>query len=141
MRALTLLAALAFSSGCYASNVVEASQRTVKETEVVVSWTPATVEDLPGFYASSSIEGEAAGALLKAYYYFGAEGSYSGAVLIVSPEGPRFWVLEEDGNYALSEEGLDLNDGAEPVPVDAAPGKLRLRAPGSTIVFERVELR
>lgn len=144
LRLLPLLVALlgvGALSGCYASNVVATSERAVEVAQKKVRWRPAEAADLPGFYASSAVEGAAAGALLKAYYYFGAEGSYSGAVLVVSPEGPRFMVLEEEGAYAFSEEGIDLKDGAGPVPVDAAPGQLRLRAPESTIVFERVELR
>jgi len=147
MRALRVPAWLLFSlgalslGGCYASNVVAAKDREVEVAEEKVTWRSAEATDLPGFYASSAVEGAAAGALLKAYYYFGAEGSYSGAVLVVSPEGPRFMVLEEDGDYVFGSEGLDLNDGAGPVSLDAAPGKLRLRTADSTIVFERVELR
>ena len=96
---------------------------------------------MPGFYASTRIEGAAAGALLKAYYYFGAEGEYSGAAMVVSPEGPRFVVVEEEGRYAFSAEGIDLNDGSGTVALDAAPGRLRLRSADTTIVFERVELQ
>jgi len=137
---LLLLAALA-CSGCYASNVVEKNAREVKVGEAKVEWRPAQASDVPGFYASTRIEGEAAGALLKAYYYFGAEGEYSGAAMVVSPEGPRFVVVEEEGRYAFSAEGIDLNDGSGPVALDAAPGRLRLRSADTTIVFERVELQ
>lgn len=143
MRALRISAlCLALGlSGCYASNVVESGDREVSETALKVTWRPASAADLPGFYASTAVEGEAAGALLKAYYYLGEEGSYSGAVLVVSPEGPRFMVLEEDGDYRFSEEGLDLQDGAGAISVDAGPDQLRFRTEASTIVFERVELR
>ena len=136
-----LAATLIACSGCYASNVVAEGDRSVAEVRVELQWAPATADDLPGFYASESVEGEAAGALLKAYYYFGAEGDYSGAALVVSPEGPRFVVIEEEGRYAFADGAIDLADGAGPVPVDAALDHLRLRNPETTIVFKRVELR
>lgn len=138
---LAAVAAVLASAGCYASNVVAEADRDVKEVQLELRWTPATAEDLPGFYASESVEGEAAGALVKAYYYFGADGDYSGAALVVSPEGPRFVVLEEEGHYTFLDASLDLDDGQGPVPVDAALGYLRLRSPETTIVFKRVELR
>lgn len=133
---LLVLASVGFS-GCYASNVVEADQREVKVKEEQVTWRPASEADLPGFYESTAVEGAAAGALLKAYYYFGPEGDYSGGVLAVSPEGPRFLVLAEDGRYSFSEGKIDLQDGSGPVPLEAAPGQLRLTSPETTLVFRR----
>lgn len=138
-RSLALCLTCLLSLGCYASNVVAVDDREVKEREVKVTWRPAVAADLPGFYATSKIEGELAGGVLKAYYLFGAE-TYSGAALVLTPAGPQFRVLEESGSYVLGEQGLDLRDGSGPVAVDAALGKLRLRSKGSTLIFERVEL-
>ena len=140
-RAAFLIAACVGLGGCYASNVVEASQREVKVEQEKVTWRPSVEADVPGFYESTAVEGAAAGALLKAYYYLGPEGDYSGGVLVVSPEGPRFLVLAENGRYEFAAGKIDLKDGSGPVPLDAAPDQIRLRSPETTIVFRRVELR
>ncbi|MGE0713741.1 MAG: hypothetical protein AB7N76_37170 [Planctomycetota bacterium] len=141
--ALALCAAL---SGCYASNVVAPEERDVVVAAPKLDWHPAKPEDIPGFYASTKVEGESAGALLKAYYQFGplqdGGGDYSGAALVVTPQGPRFVVIAEDGKYRFDpESGLDLQDGGPPAKLEAAEGHLRLSDGASTITFERVELQ
>lgn len=145
MRRPTLLLALLVTpllGGCYASNVVAPDQREVKlEAPPQRNWKPVTATELPGFYASNRIEGEIAGALLKAYYFFGADGAYSGAALVVGEEGPRFMVLQEDGHWTLSKAGLDLADGSGPIQATAADGALRLVTPTGSITFDPVELR
>ncbi|MHC4393812.1 MAG: hypothetical protein ACYS22_21150, partial [Planctomycetota bacterium] len=95
----------------------------------------------PGFYASQEVRGEAAGALLQAYYYFGPGGSYSGAALVVTEDGPRFVVITEDGQWKPGRPGLDLDDGSGPVRAEVAGGLLRLTSEGSTIVFDKVPLQ
>lgn len=127
-------------SGCYASNVVASGDREVKVEVERVTWRPATLEDLPGFYESTQVEGAAAGALLKAYYYFGPDGDYSGGALVVSPEGPRFLVLAEEGRYVFADGKIDLQDGSGPVPLEAAPERLKLQSPETTLTFRRIPL-
>ena len=139
---LTLLSTLALLpiAGCIPSNVVAPEARAVQVDQAKLEWSRATQADLPGFYVSTEISGDSAGALLKAYYLFAETGSYSGAALVVGEAGPRFVVIAEDGRWALSDLGLDLQDGSGPVEVYAAPGHLRLVTPDSEIVFERVEI-
>lgn len=137
---LALLAPL-LSAGCYASNVLAEADRDVRVTAKKRVWRPATAEDLSGFFASTEVEGESAGAVLKAYYYFG-HGAYSGAALVVGSEGPRFVVIAEEGRYTFEGGKLDLKDGSGALTVQAAKdGFLRLDSGGSTITFQRAELR
>lgn len=140
-RLLNLLTSLLLG-GCYASNVVATDERQVTlEAPPAKTWQPATANALPGFYASSLVEGDVAGALLKAYYFFGQDGAYSGAALIVGEEGPRFMVLEDDGRWTLTEAGLDLADGSGAIEASTATDALRLVTHAGAITFDRVELR
>jgi hypothetical protein len=135
-----LLLALALASGCYASNTLAPEERVVATEAPRRSWRAATKDDLPGFWASTSVQGGSAGALLKAYYVIDAEGGYTGAALVLTEGRARFVVLAEDGRWTLDEGGLDLHDGGPPAQAWVDGGHLRLVAGDSAIELTRVPL-
>ena len=160
------LAATSALTGCYGDMTVEAQARAVSLEAPEPSWRAATPDDLDGFFESTRLTGETAGAVLKTYYQFAPDGDYSGAALVLSDEGPRFLVIAEEGRWTLDREGLDLHDGSgklelyaarasapatpadgdpDPVPEaspEAGPERmLKLVSPRGAIVMRRVELR
>lgn len=139
-RALALAATLALA-GCYASSPLAPSERTVSTTEAAVAWRAALPDDLPGLWASTSVQGASAGAVLKAYYAFDADGAYSGAALVLGEGRPRFVLLADDGRWTLDAEGLDLHDGSAPFAAAvAAGGRLRLTQGDDVLELVRVPL-
>ena len=132
-------AAVLALSGCIAPSVVESSGRAVADSKPALEWHPAAAADLAGPFESESIEGEAAGALLKLYYHFAPDGRYSGAALVVGDEGPAFQTLT--GTFTLDDgSSIDLGDGAL-ARISVAGERLRLESEGNVIVLRRVDLR
>jgi len=132
---LVLLAAL---PSCAASNVVAVDSREVKSREDQAPWKPAKVDDLPGSYRSGSIEGSAAASMLKLFYYFDADGSYSGAALVAS-RPPRFQIL--NGRWSLSKGKLLLGEDSEPATLEVSEDMLRLSTSEGKVVLYRDEIR
>lgn len=128
-------------SGCYSSEPLAPEAReVVAEVTPAAAWRPAGPDDLPGLWASTSIQGASAGAVLKAYYAFDATGGYSGAALVLSEGRPRFVLLAEDGTWTLEESALDLHDGSAPMTASVANAHLRLSAGDDVLELERVPL-
>ena len=74
----------------------------------------------------------------KIYYYFAADGRFTGAALIVGTLGPTFQVLE--GRWALSEGKLSLGPDSEPATVHKSGDLLRLTTVDGRVVLKRVTL-
>lgn len=141
MRRALVLSALLALSGCIASDPLTEEQREVVATETpAAAWRPAAPDDLPGLWASTSIEGASAGAVLKAYYAFDAEGGYSGAALVLTEGHPRFVLLAADGTWTLEQAALDLHDGSAPMDASVADAQLRLVSGEDVLELERVPL-
>lgn len=134
----TLLASCVALGGCYASNVVAATDRAVAADAVMdaVAWQPATKDQLVGFHESRSIEGDAALSLRKVYYVFLADGRYTGAALVEGDEGLGFQTL--GGTWRLDQAGLSL-DGGEPARCEAGGAFLRIQVASGAIVMKRIE--
>ncbi len=135
---LLLLAAFAASSAAcgafVAARALPKEDRDVLANPEDVSWAPAKREDVVGSFESESVSGEAAGALRRVYYVFSEDGSYTGAALVQEAKNPEFQVLS--GTWALEGSSLRVGD-AEPAKASASPGRLRLEAPGGTVVLKR----
>ena len=125
-------------AGCYASNVVASADRAVDELALPSEWHAPTQDDLVGYHASVAIAGAAAASLRKVYYWFAADGTYTGAALIAGDQGLEFQTLV--GRWSLTADGLCL-DGAAAVPAGAAPGFVRITSPGGELVLMREVLR
>ncbi len=134
MRALALVLFVA-APACITPSRLDESSRSVVLPPLQVVWRPAQAVDLSGLFESTSIEGEAAASLWKIYYHFAADGSFTGAALVVGGPQPEFQTLS--GAWMLDEKGLDLGDG-QPVPAFAAPGQLKLEAEGGVVILQRV---
>ena len=93
---------------------------------------------LAGLYESTSIEGDAAAALWKVYYHFAADGSYTGAALVIGATHPEFQTLA--GTWSLAGGVLDLGQG-EQLTARAADGYLELASSGGVAVLHRVALQ
>lgn len=140
MRTSNGLLAVAVLSlvSCYPSNVIEEADRSVLEKAPSVAW--AVVDQLPtGFYESEELTGEAAGSILQIYYYFGENGHYSGAALVLGELGPTFQVLS--GQWKFDNGKLDLQDGSDPVLVRATADRLQLTGDTGSVVLVRVEMK
>lgn len=124
-------------AGCYASNVVAVRDRAVTEAELAPDWGPVAAAQIPGYYESARVTGDAALSVRRIYYWFGAQGSYTGAALTDGDAGLAFQTLS--GQWRLTADGLVLDDG-DAVPVQAAAGHLRLQAPAGELVLRRVPL-
>ncbi len=133
-----LLACCVALSGCYASNVVAATDRAVAADAIAdsVVWQPATNEQLVGFHESRIVEGDAALSLRKVYYVFVADGRYTGAALVEGDQGLGFQTL--GGTWRLDQAGLSL-DGGEPARCEAGGAFLRIHVAGGMIVMQRIE--
>lgn len=137
---LLAVALLALPVGGCAGNVVLSPDARAVQTDAGprLTWRAARAEDLVGFWESTSIEGASAGAVLRAYTWYGRDGGYSSAALIQGEVGPRFQVLADDGRYSLDAAGLDLHDGGPPLQAWVATDHLRLVAPDATMTFRKV---
>lgn len=135
LRAIaTVTLGLAVHAACVPSNVVAVEDRAVVTPSSQLEWRASTETDIPGLYASASLEGPLAFSLLKIYYLFEADGAMAAAALVEGDSGPQFQVI--DGRWEYDGGALIL-DGAEPATVDAADGFLRLSGAEGTIVLRR----
>lgn len=140
MRAERLLAVclLPFFGGCIASNVVAEKDRAVVEPKKLaeVAFRPATSADFAGLFETIEITGDVALSLKKVWYWFEANGRYSGAALVDGDEGLAFQTLT--GTWKLTDAGLSLDDG-EPLAASAAEGLVKMSVPGGTLVLKAAE--
>jgi len=139
MRRLALACLLALP-GCYASSTLAEGERAVAVAPPRAAWRAAGADDLPGLWASTAIEGQSAGAVLKVYYAFDAGGGWSGVALILGDSGPRFAPLATDGRWSLADSALDLHDGAPPAQAWVDGPRLRLVAGDDRLELARVPL-
>lgn len=140
MRGALLAALLLALPGCYASNTLSESERAVTPTAERVTWRAAGRDDLPGLWASTAIEGQSAGVVLKVYYSFDADGGWSGVALVLGEDGPRFTPLTTEGSWTLADATLDLHDGAPPAQAWTSGPRLRLVAGDDRLELARVPL-
>ena len=134
--AMLTLGAMMPLESCIASNLLDSSQRMLQVQPVEREWAPAGSADIEGQFESTEITGAAAGSVLKIYYYFGADGRFTGAALIVGSVGPTFQVLE--GQWILSDGRLTLGSDSEPANVYKSMDSLLLTTVDSRVVFKRV---
>lgn len=140
MRRLLLAGLLLALPGCYASSTLAEGERAVAPVAERASWRAAAKDDLPGLWASTAIEGQSAGAVLKVYYAFDADGGWSGVALVLGEDGPRFTPLATDGTWSLADGALDLRDGAPPARAFVDGPRLRLVAGDDRLELARVPL-
>ena len=102
---LLFLPAVLFQS-CGGSELAP-EERDVTLDRPLLEWRPALRADIPGFYVSREIEGEAAASVLSMEYLFQEDGSYTGAALVLDENGrPSFqtlsgtWRLEESSSFS-----------------------------------------
>jgi len=128
------LGCLLVAPACISSSVVESSGRAVAPAAKELAWTPANAEDLRGLFESTSIEGEVAASLWRIWYSFAADGSYSGAALVLGGANPEFQTLT--GTWTLAGDVLDLGDG-QTVRAWIADGHLKLESEGGVAILRR----
>ena len=131
------LLALALSS-CVASGMLPQSHRSVAAERADDAWLAASSTDLEGLYESIDVSGEAAGGLLKIYYCFNADHTYTGAALTTGIEHAEFTTLS--GAWELVDGDLRL-DSTERLSASVSDGRLRLENERGTAVFEKVAIR
>ncbi|MCA8960413.1 MAG: hypothetical protein KDC38_07865 [Planctomycetes bacterium] len=150
IRLALLLSGLALLTGCYPSNVLDSGQRAVVEDLVEVEWVAYDASALTGSFALESMGGDNAGAFLELYYYFSPGGHYTGAALIIGPEGPTFQVLSGEWAFVAPSSDTPAAPGelvldGEPYLVDTDAtrrgSRVRIRNEGNEVVLVRRELR
>lgn len=135
---LLLLLGTTGLTSCYASNVVALEDRDVKTREEQAQWKPAEATSIPGLYRSGTIEGESAASLLKLFYYFDEDGSYTAAALVGSSP-PSFQVLS--GQWKFEDGKLLLGEDASPAVLEESEDMLRLSTEDGMVVLYRDEIR
>ena len=125
-------------SACIPSNVVAADDRAVTTTSADLAWTDPVPARLAGLYESVSIRGDAAAAMQKAYYWFAADGIFTGAALVRGDgeSTPQFQTL--GGTYRIAQDQLWLGEDSEPATLRAARGHVRLTSAEGDLVLRRV---
>ncbi len=134
---LPLFLCLGFSS-CYVSSVVALKDRDVKTREKGAKWSPAKAASIPGLYRSGSIEGDPAASLLKIFYYFDEDGSFTAAALLATSP-PRFQVLS--GHWKFKDGKLSLGEDEEPAQLEESEDMLRISTQDGRVVLYREEIR
>ena len=132
--------------GCIGSNVLAHEQRLVAPVVAELQFAPAPALPLAGLYESVLITGEVALALRKVYYVFQGDGTRTAtltcddtaAALVESDGQSAFQTLS--GTWRSLDAGLEL-DGKEPVPLEQAPGHVRITAPNGSLVLRAETLR
>ncbi len=137
MRNRLLLLALGASS-CITATVIDEHARASRIASTAAAWAPATSELLAGGWESETIEGEAAAVVLKIYYHFAADQTYTGAALVLGDANPEFQTLT--GSWSLDSGQLRLNQD-EPVTAAIDGDRLRLESAGENVVFRRVRFQ
>ena len=132
LLSLGLVAAVSTWPGCIASNVVATADRLVAQSVKELAFVPAPGLPLAGLYESVEISGDAAVSLRKVWYLFLADGTYTAAALTETSTGPSFQTL--NGTWTSTDAGLTL-DAAEPVPIEQAPGHVRITAKNGVLVL------
>jgi hypothetical protein len=135
--ALAAPVAVAALAGCFPSSVVAPEDRSAFLNPEELAWQAYDGGPLDGLYSSVSITGEAGLGLLKVYYCFMPDGSFTGAALLAS-EPPAFQVLS--GAWTLDPDGLRLGEGSPPAKLEQAPDHLRLSGAEGAVVLRREEL-
>lgn len=130
--------ALALFPACIAPSVVASSGRSVAVEQAEPAWRPAEASDLAGLFESTAIEGEVSASLSRVWYHFAADGTYSGAALVVAGENPLFQTLS--GSWSLADGVLDLGDGTS-VRASVAGERLRLESEGGVALLARAAVR
>lgn len=125
---------LLLAPACITSSVVESSGRAIAQETDQIAWTPARAEDLRGLYESVSIEGEVASSLWKVWYVFAADGTYSGAALVLGGANPEFQTLS--GRWTLDGQNLDFGDG-QTARASVAADRLKLESEGGVAILRR----
>lgn len=125
-------------AGCIGSNVLAHEQRLVAPVVSELQFVSAPALPLAGLYESVLITGEVALALRKVYYVFQVDGTYTAAALVESDGQSAFQTLS--GTWRSLAAGLEL-DGKEPVPLEQAPGHVRITAPNGSLVLRAETLR
>jgi hypothetical protein len=131
-----LLGATNALPSCIASNLLDTNLRMPEAKAEEREWVPALPADLEGQFESTKITGEAAGSVLKIYYYFAGDGRFTGAALVVGESGPTFQVLE--GRWSLVEGKLSLGPDSEPATLQKSGDLLRLMTTEGSVVLRRV---
>lgn len=137
-RALAALAC-ALLPACIAPSVVASTGRAVEAPEErAPDWREPQAADLEGLWESVAIEGEVAASLSRVWYHFAADGTYSGAALVLAEANPAFQTLS--GSWTLRGAALDLGDGTT-VRASIAADRLRLESEGGIAVLRRAAVR
>lgn len=139
-RRTCLVAAFALASAACSmteSNKIDEKARAAKVAPENVAWKAATRDDVVGYFESDRITGDAAASLLRVFYSFAADGTYSGAALVQEAGASKFQVLA--GHWKLEGNTLDLGPDAAPAKAQAAPGRLRLDSEGGSATFHKGE--
>jgi hypothetical protein len=134
VRPLGLLAAAPAAlacAACLASSVIAPEDRAAFLSPQELPWQPYAGGPLTGLYASVEISGDLSLGLLKVYYHFTPDGTFTGAALLAG-EPPAFQVLS--GTWSLSADGLRLGEGA-PAELEQAPDHLRLSGAEGAVVL------
>lgn len=132
-------AVLAVSLGlgaCAGSTTIAAKDRAAPAVaDAPLAWHPARRDDVLGLLASERVTGEAAATLRRVWYVFEADGSYSGAALVLDGGHSVFQTLA--GRWSL-EDGVLRLDATSARAAAEPGGRVRFDSDGGSVVLARV---
>lgn len=137
LRRMAMVGACSLAAGCFGGTHIKPEERDIDVPMLDLAFQPAGAIVLDGLYESVDIQGDMALSWRKVYYLFSPNGSYTAAALGDGDAGPAFTTLT--GTWKCEARGLSLDD-AEPLPLEQAPGHLRLSAAGGSLVLAQRKL-
>ncbi len=137
LQRMALLVLGSLAAGCFGGTHIKPEERDIDVPVLDLAFQPAGQIVLDGLYESVDIQGDMALSWRKVYYLFSPNGSYTAAALGEGDAGPAFTTLT--GTWKCEARGLSLDD-AEPLPLEQAPGHLRLSAAGGSLVLAQRKL-
>lgn len=124
-------------AACFGGTHIKPEERDIDVPVLDLAFQPAGALVLDGLYESVDIQGDMALSWRKVYYLFSPNGSYTAAALGDGDAGPAFTTLT--GTWTCELRGLSLDD-SDPLPLEQAPGHLRLSAAGGSLVLAQRKL-
>jgi hypothetical protein len=130
---ITLLA------GCQATGASSSGQPSPK-APAEADWRSARAADLPGYWESEAIDGEAAKVVGKVYTWLAADGHYTSSALIMgnalaTGQRPEFRAIT--GEWRLDAGILRLADEREAIQAEVAGDRLRLTSSNGVVTLRR----
>ena len=118
---------------CFPSNILKLKQRSIIQPSAEIDWRPANLQEIPGLYTSTEINGPMANVLRRIVYLFDDDGTYTASALFYGPPA-EFQVLR--GTWTLEGALIKLDDSA-PAPIEWGIEHIRISGEEGSVVLRQ----